>query len=114
MLSDDLLFISRIQGTARDHGLTCGSVRTTEQLLAKAAAEPMRCLLLDLHLIHDLAGVVSKLKALTPAPFLVGYGSHVDAATLHAARVAGCDLVLPRSKFVEELPTALPHWFGAR
>ena len=41
---------------------------------------------------------------------VVGYGSHVDAATLHAARVAGCDPVLPRSKFVEELPGALPGW----
>jgi len=43
---------------------------------------------------------------------VVGYGSHVDADTLHAARVAGCDPVLPRSRFVEELPTALAGWLG--
>ena len=34
------------------------------------------------------------------------------AAGLRAAREAGCDLVLPRSKFVEELPRALPGWLG--
>jgi ActR/RegA family two-component response regulator len=114
VLSDDLLFISRIQGTARDHGLTCVSVRTPEQLLAKATAEPPRCVLLDLHLVGDFGGVVGPLKGLSPAPFLVGYGSHVDAETLHAARIAGCDLVLPRSKFVEDLPTELAVWFGAK
>ena len=31
-------------------------------------------------------------------------------ALVKAAREAGCDLVLPRSKFVEELATALPKW----
>ena len=36
-------------------------------------------------------------------PTIIGYGSHVDTATLKAARDAGCDVVLPRSKFVEEL-----------
>jgi hypothetical protein len=45
-----------------------------------------------------------------PIPRVVAYGSHVDAQGLAAARAAGCDLVLPRSKFVEELPTALALW----
>ena len=38
------------------------------------------------------------------------YGSHVDTAGLKAARVAGCDLVLPRSAFAEQLPSRLPAW----
>ena len=46
-------------------------------------------------------------------PRMVAYGSHVDAAVLRAAREAGCDPVLPRSKFVEELPRALPEWMRA-
>jgi hypothetical protein len=41
---------------------------------------------------------------------VVAYGSHVDTERLRAARSAGCDPVLPRSKFVEELPKALPQW----
>jgi CheY-like chemotaxis protein len=48
-----------------------------------------------------------------PRPFVVGYGSHVDTATLQAAREAGFDLVLPRSKFVDALATSLAEWFGA-
>jgi hypothetical protein len=42
----------------------------------------------------------------------VAYGSHVDTESLRAARAAGCDRVLPRSKFIEELPSALPDWFA--
>ena len=32
--------------------------------------------------------------------------------TLKHARDVGCDLVLPRSKFVEDLPTEMPKWFA--
>ena len=45
-------------------------------------------------------------------PRLVAYGSHVDAEALRAARAAGCDPVLPRSKFVDDLPAALPGWLA--
>ena len=41
---------------------------------------------------------------------VVGYGSHVDAARLKAARKAGCDEVLPRSAFFEGLETRLRVW----
>ena len=54
--------------------------------------------------------MVPALKALDPAPMVIGYGSHVAAAALQAAREAGCDLVVPNSKFVELLPTDLAEW----
>ena len=41
---------------------------------------------------------------------VIGYGSHVDAARLKAARKAGCDEVLPRSAFFEDLQTKLQKW----
>ena len=47
--------------------------------------------------------------SLTP-PRVVAYGSHVDTASLQAARTAGCDPVLPRSKFVKELELGLKEW----
>jgi len=59
-------------------------------------------LVLDLnHAGLDIEKLLDTLP--TPRPFVVGYGSHVDAATLKAARAAGCDVVLPRSQFVEQL-----------
>jgi CheY-like chemotaxis protein len=113
LLSDDLLFGSRITGTAEALGLLIRVARTVGELLRQAGELRPVCVLLDLH--HPelvIADVVARLKALEAPPCIVGYGSHVDAATLHAARQAGCDRVLPRSRFVEELPRALPSWYG--
>lgn len=116
LLCDDLIFTSRITGTARALGLDVLPVRSADQLLQRAKESTPACVLLDLHnaglKIDELVPALRENGR--PAPFVVGYGSHVDTATLKAARAAGCDLVLPRSKFVEDLPTALPHWFAGR
>jgi CheY-like chemotaxis protein len=114
LLSDDLLFASRITGEARALGLTVTSARSLDQLLALAAAETPACVLLDLAFPGlDLAELFRQLgETGDPTPRVVAYGSHVDTESLRAARSAGCDPVLPRSKFVEELPRALPEWLS--
>ena len=110
LLCDDLIFTSRITGTAKALGLVVSAARDVPGLLRMARQSPPTCVLLDLQFLGlDLVALLAELRALGPMR-VVGYGSHVDAATLHAARVAGCDPVLPRSKFVEELPAALPGW----
>ena len=112
LLCDDLIFASRITSTGRALGLTIKQLRTQAELETLAREQTPSCVLIDLAnpglVITDL---VHKLRAGENSSYLVAFGSHVDAATLNAARQAGCDLVLPRSKFVEELPTALPRWF---
>jgi len=55
---------------------------------------------------------VKRLMSQSPPPRIIAYGSHVDVATLKRAREAGCDRVMPRSQFVEELPTALISWLA--
>jgi DNA-binding NarL/FixJ family response regulator len=112
LLSDDLIFTSRIVGEARALGLTMKAARSADTLLALARQEVPACVLVDLAnpglALPDLMRQLAELGA----PRVVAYGSHVDTATLRAARDAGCDPVLPRSKFVEELPHALPQWFA--
>jgi DNA-binding NarL/FixJ family response regulator len=114
LLCDDLLFTSKVLGTARALGLEVKAARDPQGLLALARREPPSGVLIDLHNPGlDLPAFLAELKALCRVPpRLVAYGSHVEAATLHAARQAGCDLVLPRSRFVEDLPAALPAWLG--
>ncbi len=110
LLSDDLLFRSRITGTADALGLTVHTARTTDDLLRQAEALRPTCVLIDLH--HPgltIADAVRALKAMGPVR-VIAYGSHVEAATLRAAREAGCDRVLPRSQFVEEMPDRLQSW----
>jgi CheY-like chemotaxis protein len=112
LLSDDLMFTSRVTSTARAFGLEMQTARSPAQLMNLLAACVPQCLLVDLQnpglSVVDLMGTL-----LPPRPYVVGYGTHVDAAALKAARDVGFDLVLPRSKFVEELAKSLPQWFEA-
>ena len=57
----------------------------------------------------DLPELVRRLGE-TGVSRITAYGSHVDAPSLRAARAAGCRPVLPRSKFVEDLPRDLAAW----
>jgi CheY-like chemotaxis protein len=114
VLCDDMIFTSRITGTARDLGLTVKPARSTEDLQKFVRQQSPHCVIVDLaHPGLNIAELVSFLQATcSPAPRVVAYGSHVDTATLRLARAAGCDPVLPRSKFVEDLPHALPEWMA--
>ena len=112
LLSDDLIFASRITGTARAQTLEMKTARTVEQVRQMVSADPPACVIVDLH--HpglDLAALIREVRNGGRCT-IVGYGSHVAAELLQQARVAGCDVVLPRSKFVEELATSLPTWYG--
>ena len=41
----------------------------------------------------------------------MAFGSHVDTEALAAARAAGCDPVMPRSKFTAELAKLIERYF---
>ncbi len=114
LLSDDLIFTSRVTAEARALGLTVTSVRSVAALIDVARQQPPHGVLIDLAFPGlDLVGLVGELRAAcAPPPRLIAYGPHVEAAMLRAARGAGCDPVLPRSKFVEALPTELANWLG--
>jgi CheY-like chemotaxis protein len=114
LLSDDLIFASKVTATARAAGLTVQVVRTPQQLLATARKQPPTGVILDLHNPGlDVAALLAGLREACPAmPRVVAYGSHVEADTLRAARQAGCDRVMPRSQFVADLETELPRWLS--
>ena len=60
--------------------------------------------------IIDLAksgGEVGALRATAPAAKLVGFGPHVDEESAAAARAAGADVVLPRSRFFHDPAAAI-------
>jgi CheY-like chemotaxis protein len=111
LLSDDLLLTSRVVGTARDLGLAMETVKTPGDLLDHARQDPPACVIVDLNNPGLKVGeVIEQLRSLGVR--IVAYGSHVDVETLRKAREAGCDIVLPRSKFVEQLPDKLKQWCG--
>lgn len=71
-------------------------VPTPVELAAAAAGADL--VLVDL----SRPGVVEALSELKGVR-TIGFGSHVDRDLLAAAAAAGCDQVLPRSKFFAEL-----------
>lgn len=112
LLSDDLIDASRITGTARAAGLGMKTARSLEQLLQLVSAEKPTCVVVDLHYPGlDVAELLCSLREVAGVlPRVVGYGSHVDAARLKAARAAGCALVLPRSSFFDQLAQEIGEW----
>jgi CheY-like chemotaxis protein len=114
MLCDDLIFFSRVSGAARAAGLTVRMVRSAADLLAAARTESPRGVIVDVHNPGlDLPALLAELKEACPTmPRVIAYGSHVEAAVLRAARAAGCDRVMPRSQFVEELGGKIGEWLG--
>jgi DNA-binding NtrC family response regulator len=116
VLCRDLIFLSKIKGTAEALGyriIVAGDVAT-----AKAQIESRRLCVV----IVDLsAGAVAApnalleyLRAAGPGTQFVAFGSHVDTDLLAAARTAGCHTVMPRSKFSAELPVLLRSYFRER
>ncbi|HEY1186915.1 MAG TPA: hypothetical protein VGE74_04625 [Gemmata sp.] len=114
MLCDDLIFFSRVSGAARAAGLTVRMVRTQAALVAAAQTAAPGGVIVDAHNPDlDLPSLLADLGACAPAPRVVAYGSHVEAGVLKAARLAGCDRVMPRSQFVAELEAKIGEWLGA-
>jgi CheY-like chemotaxis protein len=112
MLCDDLIFFSRVAATARAAGLVVKQARTAAAVLELARVQPPGGVVVDLHAEGlDVPALLAGLREACPVmPRVVAFGSHVEAETLRAAREAGCDRVLPRSKFVRELETDLKEW----
>lgn len=109
ILCDDLMFTSKVTATARAQGIPAGIARTPAEAVRKGAAAG--CVIVDLHLpALDLPALLTDLRAGGWAGRVIGFGSHVDVATLKAARDAGCDQVMPRSQFTKQLEAQLAEW----
>lgn len=111
LLCRDLIFTSKITGTARALGKTV--VVAGNRALATAMLERWapQVVFVDLT-AGDLVNVES-LRAFQAqarsAPF-VAFGPHVDAQALADAAEAGCELVLTRGRFTAELPDLIGRY----
>ncbi len=116
VLCDDLIFTSRITGTARSLATEIKPARSPADLLNLTRETPPSLVIIDLaNPGLNLPELLSQFRSEgIKSPFVVAFGSHVDTRTLQAARDAGCNLVLPRSKFVDDLPRKLAGWLEGK
>ena len=112
ILTDDLMFGSRISAEARAAGFTTRSCKTVEKLLEVAPTLNVMGAVVDLGVagLEQCKPLLDGLRALKPDLPCMGYGSHVDARLLGTARENGYHPVLPRSRFVEELGGIMVEW----
>ena len=105
-LVDDLMFRSKIKFAATQAGVTVLFYGSKDGALSAMRTEAPALVILDLNSPRtDPIGIVTAMKsdpALASVP-TVGYVSHVDTATIDAARAAGVDDVLARSAFTVKL-----------
>ena len=113
---NDLMFTVKIQEAAKRAGLDLVFVKSQGDALARAGEDPA-VIILDLnHTGAEPLQLVSILKgnAKTSGIPLVGYVSHVQVDLRQAAQDAGCDVVVARSAFVQNLPELLGRFAGRR
>lgn len=114
LLSRDLIFTSKITGTARALGhrvMVAGNAALAAAMIGQWRPKVVFVDLAAGDLVSPAALVALRREAGPGTPFLA-FGSHVDADALDAARGAGCDPVLPRSRFSAELPDLIRRYLG--
>ena len=106
---EDLFFLSKIQQTAKRLGIGV-AVAEPKRLREQLAATPARGVILDLN--HRSGAAIEALRELRSNPAtagirVLGFLSHVQTELAAAARAAGCDILLARSAFSQQLPQLL-------
>lgn len=109
---DDLFFLAKIQETARKLNVKVEFIKTDKDLaerMKENGEELPSLLIFDLNNANAKPlTTIPKLKAkLKKGTSIIGFLSHVQGDLKQKAHEAGCDMVLPRSAFSQNLPQLL-------
>jgi CheY-like chemotaxis protein len=110
---EDLFFLAKIQETARKLGVKVGFVKGDKETVAKltGGGEDQRPSLIVFDLNNANAKpltLIPKIKAkLKRGTSVIGFLSHLQGDLKAKAIEAGCDMVMPRSAFSQNLPNLL-------
>jgi PleD family two-component response regulator len=110
----DLFFTVKIADAAKRAGLAVEFAKDDKEALAKAKDSPL-LIILDLNLQSaQPLKLIPKLKANaeTRRISLLGFVSHVDGELKKKAQESGCNMVLARSAFSQNLPQILKRHAG--
>jgi len=108
----DLMFRVKIQEAVKRAGLEPVFVKTGEEALEQAKEKPV-AVIIDLNNpTAEPLRLIETLKANsdTSKINLLAYVSHVNAELKQAAQEKGCDLVMARSAFSQNLPTIMKRY----
>jgi CheY-like chemotaxis protein len=109
---EDMFFMAKIQETARKLNVKVEFVKTDKDLMEKMqqnGEEKPSLIIFDLNnnSVKPLT-LIPKLKSkLKKGTSIIGFLSHVQGDLKQKAHEVGCDMVLPRSAFSQNLPQLL-------
>jgi CheY-like chemotaxis protein len=109
---EDLFFMAKIQETARKLNVKVEFVKTDKDLVEKMqqnGEEKPSLIIFDLNNANAKPlTLIPKLKSkLKKGTSIIGFLSHVQGDLKQKAHEVGCDMVLPRSAFSQNLPQLL-------
>jgi DNA-binding NarL/FixJ family response regulator len=105
LLTQELTTLSSVRGAAERTGVALETAATVDSLVSAVKGDEPRLVILDLATPKlDLASLVPHLRdLLPPTARVIAFGSHVHELLLEAARQAGCDEVLSRGRFHNDM-----------
>ena len=108
---DDLFFQAKIQETSRKLNVKVEFVKSEQDLLERIkqnGEEKPSLIIFDLNsnTVKPLS-LIPKLKSRLKKTSVIGFLSHVQGDLKQKAHEVGCDMVLPRSAFSQNLPQLL-------
>jgi hypothetical protein len=116
LLSRDLIFTTKVLGTAQSLGYhiqVAGDIQSAHLAIERLCPQVVFVDLTAGELVaHE--SLSDYLKLAGPDVWFVAFGPHVDEAALATAKLAGCQVVLPRSKFASDLPRLMQLYFSRR
>src|SRR5262249_52358809 len=114
VLSRDLGFSAKVRGTAAELGY---AMRVAgDVFLARTQIQKWRPRVVFVDLTSGDLAAPPALRAYQQiagaAVWFVATGPHVQTDLLAAAKTAGCQVVMPRGQFVNELPALIQRYFS--
>jgi DNA-binding NarL/FixJ family response regulator len=105
LLTNDLMFQSKVSGAVRSAGKPFLVERDISRLAERAApAEEVEMILIDLsYNAIQLSTAVPQLRSHFPQTQLIAFGPHVDVDRLAEAEESGVDVVMTRGQFDRDL-----------
>ncbi len=110
----DLFFSVKITDAAKRAGLALEFIKDPKEVIEKAKSKPTLIIFdLNFDAVQPLK-LIAKLKAggETRGISLIGYLSHIQGDLKQAAQEAGCDMVMARSAFSQNLSQILKRHAG--
>jgi DNA-binding NarL/FixJ family response regulator len=105
-LMDDLFFQMKLAETAKQLGVEVKVATNGDALMGLMASGP-RLVIIDLNARSQPIAAIEMLRQARKDVRVVGFLSHVQTELAAQAQAAGCDEVLPRSSFTQNLAAIL-------